>query len=267
MKEDMIRSNQLFSQYIKMNIVDQGIAYGDKHWLFSQIISPFHRIYYIAQGCIYVKYKGETYTFSAGEFIFLKRDTVMDYYARGDFLQYYVHIQYQMVGGLDVLDKANTIVRLKVDNSMKEKFLAMFTKNSVIGFAKGTSALYDVLAEVLTSVKEPDEIELFHINQYVPLLHHIERHTDVSMTVASMAKKCDQSISDFSRKFKKIMNLSPKAYLHQVVLEKSQVLLATTNLSINEISSNLGFNDSLYFSRFFKKYATVSPSIYRKSQI
>jgi AraC-like DNA-binding protein len=90
---------------------------------------------------------------------------------------------------------------------------------------------------------------------------------DVRFTVDLMAKKCGQSVSDFTRKFKKTTGLSPKAYLHNVLLNKSKVLLATTNKSVKEIAYSLGYKDSLYFSRFFSKYCGISPISYRKSQM
>ena len=45
---------------------------------------------------------------------------------------------------------------------------------------------------------------------------------------------------------------------------EAKVLLLQSNLSINEISEELGFNDASYFSRLFKTETNFSPTDYRK---
>ena len=50
----------------------------------------------------------------------------------------------------------------------------------------------------------------------------------------------------------------------QFVINKAIELLETTNLNISEIARMLGFDDSLYFSRVFKKETGTSPKKYIK---
>lgn len=50
----------------------------------------------------------------------------------------------------------------------------------------------------------------------------------------------------------------------KVCVLEAQVLLNQTNLNINEIAHELGFEDVSYFSRFFKKHTGFSPIKYRK---
>ena len=47
-------------------------------------------------------------------------------------------------------------------------------------------------------------------------------------------------------------------------LEKSRKLLSETNLSIKEITAEVGYNDQNYFSRIFKNKYGISPKEYRK---
>ena len=65
--------------------------------------------------------------------------------------------------------------------------------------------------------------------------------------------------------FRKQYDISPMEYLQVVRLEKSKQLLETQlELSLKEIADAVGFNDSLYFSKVFRKHEGVSPSEYRK---
>ena len=49
-------------------------------------------------------------------------------------------------------------------------------------------------------------------------------------------------------------------------LEKSCQLLAETDLSIKEITADVGYNDQNYYSRIFKSKYGLSPKEYRKEK-
>lgn len=67
-----------------------------------------------------------------------------------------------------------------------------------------------------------------------------------------------------TRIFHEKYGVSPKQYLMDLKLKKARRLLTTTELSVSVISSSLGFDDQLAFSKIFKKELAVSPSEYRK---
>lgn len=53
-------------------------------------------------------------------------------------------------------------------------------------------------------------------------------------------------------------------HIHNKLIEKAKDILATTNLSINEIAYNLGFEYPQSFNKLFKKKTKLSPLEYRK---
>lgn len=67
----------------------------------------------------------------------------------------------------------------------------------------------------------------------------------------------------FLRIFKKYTGLSPYEYLINYRINKSKSLLKETNLSVNEIAYEVGFNNINNFIRDFKKLVGVSPLKYR----
>lgn len=65
--------------------------------------------------------------------------------------------------------------------------------------------------------------------------------------------------------FRKQYQVSPMEYLQGIRLQKSEeLLMEQQNLSLKEISELIGFSDSLYFSKVFRKCYGMSPSEYRK---
>ena len=54
-------------------------------------------------------------------------------------------------------------------------------------------------------------------------------------------------------------------YLLSIRINNAAVLLETTDYNINEISTIVGYDNPLYFSRLFRKQKGLSPSDYRKA--
>lgn len=65
--------------------------------------------------------------------------------------------------------------------------------------------------------------------------------------------------------FKKNFEVSPQEYLIQCRLSEAESLLKETSLSIQKIAHEIGYEDSLQFSRIFKKHYGCSPKCYRNS--
>lgn len=68
------------------------------------------------------------------------------------------------------------------------------------------------------------------------------------------------------RIFKKQMNLTLFEFLLQYRIEKSIDYLIHTKYSINIIAESVGFNDSNYFTKVFRKQKGCSPTKYRQSK-
>lgn len=92
----------------------------------------------------------------------------------------------------------------------------------------------------------------------------VELHLFSNLGTEELAKLCNLSLSSFKREFKKEFNDSPKNYFNTKKLEKAKELLSITDMSISETAYEVGFNDPLYFTRFFKLKAGISPSSFRE---
>lgn len=64
--------------------------------------------------------------------------------------------------------------------------------------------------------------------------------------------------------FKQATGLSPMQYLMRIRMERAELLLSTS-MTIEQIASSIGYSDSLYFSRKFRKWQGQSPTEYRKT--
>ncbi len=67
----------------------------------------------------------------------------------------------------------------------------------------------------------------------------------------------------FMRVFNEATGLSPIDYLIRLRVAKAGELLTITNQSVTEVAFRVGFEDSNYFTRQFKRIVGTSPSAYR----
>lgn len=64
--------------------------------------------------------------------------------------------------------------------------------------------------------------------------------------------------------FKKQTGVTMLNYIHYLRMTEAKTLLITTNLTVDEIANRIGFVDSKYFSKWFKRQERITPITYRK---
>jgi len=103
-------------------------------------------------------------------------------------------------------------------------------------------------------------LKIFHIIQF------IEQNLDKNLSVKLLAKEACLSPDYFSRLFVRITKTRPIEFIQRKRIEKAQLLLATTNDSLENISEQTGLNNASYLTRIFKRFTGKSPGKYRNSR-
>lgn len=96
---------------------------------------------------------------------------------------------------------------------------------------------------------------------------YIDEHFAEPITADTLATLLHSSPRTMQRMFNKRLDLGPIDYLVQVRIEKAKALLCRTNAGLKDIAEAVGYADSYYFSRLFKRYTGASPSAYRESML
>lgn len=92
----------------------------------------------------------------------------------------------------------------------------------------------------------------------------MRQHLTSRLDLNQLAASAGLSRYHFITKYKQLTGETPiQHYLHMKI-EKACYLLDAGELSIGAIAEQLGYEDSYYFSRLFKKVMGVSPSSYRR---
>ncbi len=94
----------------------------------------------------------------------------------------------------------------------------------------------------------------------------VQRHSNQYKEVQYYADQLFISNKYLIQVVKRASGKTPHEIIDEHVLKEAYVLLGNLEKTISEISYEIGFNSISAFGRFFKKYATLSPSEYRKRQ-
>ena len=92
---------------------------------------------------------------------------------------------------------------------------------------------------------------------------YINNHLMADFSVSDLARLHAMSESTFRREFKLATGTSPVKYITCEKMKKAKQLLRSSDLSINEISSVLGFYDTAYFCKTFRQLFGTTPAQYK----
>ncbi|MFD3262287.1 response regulator [Paenibacillus lentus] len=92
----------------------------------------------------------------------------------------------------------------------------------------------------------------------------LEHFGDCTLTLESMAQQLQSSPVYLSRMIKQELDTSFNSYLTQIRIRRASQLLNGTDLTIADISRQVGYETQHYFSTAFKRTTGTSPLQYRK---
>lgn len=84
------------------------------------------------------------------------------------------------------------------------------------------------------------------------------------LSVRDIEKGTNLSKSALYKDFHSCFNCTVKEYINSKRVDKAAQMILLTDLSMDEISREVGFNSAAYFSKLFKKHKGISPLKYRK---
>ena len=87
------------------------------------------------------------------------------------------------------------------------------------------------------------------------------------LLIKNIYREINISMSYGLEVFKEIYGISPKEYLDRLKFKEAKRLIRNPNISIEFISEQVGYSNVAHFSRQFKKWAGVSPKIYRQNML
>lgn len=129
--------------------------------------------------------------------------------------------------------------------------------------------LTQILMEIDSSNLETAKVESqrdIKITHAESVARYMTLHFKEKIDIATIAKETNLSPSYLSHVFKEVTGMTVMTFLMSYRLSQAMFSLRLrTDLQINEIAKDAGFESNAHFSRFFKKHVGKTPVQYRKS--
>lgn len=183
----------------------------------------------------------------------------------------WIHLKGSAVAAMfDVLyPNAVNIISVKDFLSFEQQLSELIcnvTKNNVLSSISTSSQIHDVLNTLViyTIENEQKSQKRQHSDDINVVIDFIQNNYSDSISIDDMIQNIHISKYHFIRLFHRIMGTTPYNYLTNYRINKSKLLLRTTNKSIAEISEECGFLDTSNFISQFKKNTNQKPTDYRR---
>lgn len=265
-----------------------GYAYHNADWNWKNVRSPFARLYYVTEGEAEVEIEGRVHRLTPRHLYFIPAFTRHSNICTGVFAHYYLHIYEE--ASTSILDEWQYPVELPADEADLHLFRRMCELFPDRVLPASNPVSYDnqqMLAQNLHSNQmrplgqkmESRGIVLMLMSRFIcaatpksvvkdnrisNALAYIRENINNRIEVSTLADMACMSKDHFTRMFRKETGETPNQYIILRKMEKAELLIVTTNLSVKAIARGLGYDDSSYFNRLFRKQTGITPQQYRE---
>lgn len=233
-------------------------------------------IHFILSGNGFYSANGNTWSLSSGQMFLVYPEEPVVYCADKNTPWTYVWIGFQGLGANTVLKNCGfSKNNLVLSAPPAEEYIGcideLFSHNS-IGFSNSLyreSSLFKLFAILANhhanlTRKEESGPPKYSDNAYVNLaMDYINKMYMQDIGVSDIADNIGISRAHLNHIFQKELNISIQKFLIDFRMHKAANLLVSTDLSIKEISNQVGYQDQLVFSKAFKNKFGMSPKSYR----
>ena len=130
---------------------------------------------------------------------------------------------------------------------------------------KLTGLISEAIVNIKESSLENSENENLQESQKSAIKKYIKENYKRDISAGDVAGILGYSDVYFSKIFKQLFDDTFINYLTKVRIDKAKVLLKDVSFNIKEVGASVGYTDSNYFTKVFKRSVGMSPSEYRGS--
>jgi AraC-like DNA-binding protein len=266
----------------------------NEKWNYSNVISPYFRIYYIDEGEGVISSKQEKTKLEQGFFYIIPSFTLCHLYCKEYLSQYFLHFFEESAEGISLFENNRKVIRVpagnadvinlkrlleinpgrginRSDNPQDYEKHAYYKRHQELNTMVSDAVYFETQGIILQLISRFLNSQTFKTKNPDPLpskildaMRYIQVNLKENLTVNFLAGRANLHQDYFSRLFLKHTGQRPLSYLHEKRIERAQYLIATTDLSYAQIAEIIGFQNGSHFSKLFKKITSLTPGEYKK---
>lgn len=272
--ENIVSSEKSSSEYLEVNACGiEHISQKDRGSNRENGRQDYH-ILYVERGVCHLLLDGEWLAVSPGSIVLFRPYEPQRYYylKEDDSVSHYIH--FTGVGCEHILKKLE-IYDVKVFNMGKSTTYVRLSEQMVREFSLRKPMYKDwcasCLYQLLSLIGRKRALRQSHIDKKSEsrinsASMRIYENITSPPSISELAEECYLSTGRFVHLFKEVTGKSYTEFIASIRMERAKEMLALTDLSINDISRAVGYEDQNYFSRYFRKIEGCSPLEYRKNE-
>lgn len=168
-----------------------------------------------------------------------------------------------------------SVLRILARKAAQESGLSVITIDYItqknvqkMADARTFEEMHQCIIEVVEELTQAVYDHLFQSSQYSTLVRKAVEYLEINyarnISLQELCRYLGLSVSYFSKKFKAETGMTVTQFLAALRCQHAAELLNSTSLSIQEISSYVGYLDNNYFVKVFKKQYGMTPSEYQR---
>jgi len=159
--------------------------------------------------------------------------------------------------------KDSNIINLNFEEQKDFQFLF----NEINESRQQPEYLLQLVAALITKVAVTHFPQLTVTREFDPLIHEIvnliEQNYKNQLALNDYARFLNLESRTLQNRISKISGKTIRELQNDRLLKEAKRLICVSDLNIGEIAFELGFNDTAYFSNWFKKHTGIIPSEYK----
>jgi len=120
------------------------------------------------------------------------------------------------------------------------------------------------LTQVLVHAVRASETSYSH-DAVTKVMEYLKQHYTEALSLDTLSRLVDYTPQYLSSMFSTEVGMSIQTFLQRIRVEEACKLLVNTTLSVTDVAVAVGYQDTRYFSKVFRRHQNVSPREYRKA--
>jgi LacI family transcriptional regulator len=116
------------------------------------------------------------------------------------------------------------------------------------------------------AARDSTDLMAFNEPEVAFAIRYIREHACDPITPSDVLRVTGMSNSTAYRKFKSALGRSIHSEIQRVQMEQIKKLLTTTNLNVNEVARQSGFDNARYLTKVFRELTNMTPIEFRRKQ-